>query len=293
MNTFNPTHEATPSHGTPERAADLIAPGETLSRQHNKEYKVKLTFVVLTTMLTIASSCGLALLTMGVLTRLLPDALAFVAATAVHFALASGVHLLVVGAHRRSKTEKGWGLFLTFLSLATLIGISVARSFVMIEEGRAPGSAWLLSLGLLMIEVVVPLALGFLGGTLWIQMTSTGEEAKFYRKLHQQLLSRNPAKAWVDAIGRTAHDLQDVHSQSQSASPDKMPALQDQAVLLDTRLKTLKEWSPVSDYSANDEYSTPSTPMSEMPLSHGNSHPTPPLTMRQRHEDTRALSRHG
>ncbi len=258
--------------------AEVVKPARQLRALHDRDAFWKLMGALLCGLVLLGVSAALSLVTGGVLTRLMPDWAAYLVGTLIHIVMGGAVHLLVIGTAQRNRGEKAWGALCLAGGLVALLSVFVARALVLIEEGRAPASAWTMSGFLLLIECVFPALFGYLLAKAWLARNEAAEEARFYRH-HEQLIetSAQPAQRWNDAEDRLADEIAGLQRRLTTAKPEEQVELNAAIARLSRRWNTLKEWNPTRPYTR------PAAPAPSLVAA-------PPLVGRDGQGDAHALS---
>jgi len=236
------------AHSVPGRA-EVVNPARQLRALHDREALWKLAAALWWALVLLGVSAALSLVTGVVLTRLMPDPLAYLLGTVIHLAIGLAIHLWVVGAAQRDRQDKAAGALFFALGLGALLYVFFARAFVLVEEGRTPAFAWTVSAFLLLIEIVIPALLGYMPAKAWLARNKAAEEARFYSR-HAQLIetSTQPAQRWNDAEARLEKEIDELSDALMRAKPEKQVEIHDAIALRKRRLDTLREWNPSREF---------------------------------------------
>jgi len=229
--------------------AHFVQPARDLQHLHQDTHRQKAASVLLCVFLLVGVSAALSLLTGGILTRLMPDELAYIVGAALHVTIGWGVHYLITGFVRRNPRDKVVASICLAFSVLALLYVFVSRAILMVEEGRSPSFAWTISAFLVLVEIGIPALLGYALALASMAREDAGQEAGFF-KHHQHLIesSGTPWERWNDAEDRLQDEMRERTEALRTAKPEGQACLNAEIRVLDNRFKKLREWNPTRAY---------------------------------------------
>lgn len=242
--------EATRDLHTVSESIKILKPARDLRVLHQDEFHYKMGGALGWGLILLLVSAALSLVTGSVLTRLMPDFLAYTVGATIHLAVGLSVHLWVVGRAQNDRQDKFVGALCFIFAMMSLAYIFIARANLLIYEGRSPWFAWTVSSFLCLVEAFVPALVGYILAKAWLDRNAAADEYRFY--LHREQLIKSSANhteaiaRWKDAEDRLEDDIRGHY--------DSLDINQPEIDRLTRRLHTIREWNPFTNYNKDMDH---------------------------------------
>ncbi len=176
------------------------------------KYRAALGSVVIWVLLLIGASLIFAALTSAPLMRFTGEyTTAYLIGAVLHAALGLSMHMWKLGMMRRERVYHIFGLF-TLLLIAGILVIAYFRARLVIERGQPEVGAYLVSLFMAILEIVVPTLFGAMLANAWHKYGTLKPDYEWARELaHRMLTENNPMEAWIHeayALQGRKHNLE-------------------------------------------------------------------------------------
>ncbi|GBC94002.1 hypothetical protein HRbin15_02507 [bacterium HR15] len=180
----------------------------------------------------------------------------------LHAALGLSMHMWKIGTKRQESIYRIFGLFVVLLALAILV-VAYFRAQLAIERGQPMLGAYLVSLFMAILEIVVPTLFGTMLATSWLRSDFLAKEYGWARELAARMPNEmNPQEAWRDEVRSIRQEIENVnrrinewqtemHEADADRRWDKVRELEEkirrakeQIHLQEDRLTRLERWYP-------------------------------------------------
>jgi hypothetical protein len=227
------------------------------------KYQAALRSVVFWVILLMGASLIFAALTSRPLMRFTGEyTTAYLIGVFLHAALGLSMHMWKLGLMRRERIYHIFGLFVLLL-VAGILVIAYFRAQLAIERGQPEIGAYLVSLFMAILEIVVPTMFGAMLANAWRRYETLKPDYEWARELaHRMLTENDPMEAWIheafalqnkkrDLIGQIQQWETALHEADAQRNWNEVKTLQERMArakeeiqVLGNRIEEVEKWYP-------------------------------------------------